>query len=67
MSATPDAAIAAQIVDDLVAQNLIDARYAALLQRSFARGDFAAGDWIALVSGELPVAPLAPGENAEGA
>jgi hypothetical protein len=67
MPATPDAAIAAQIVEDLIAQELIEARYAPLLERSFARGEFAAADWIALVSGELPAPPAGLDETPEDA
>jgi hypothetical protein len=67
MTASPDATIAAQIVDDLIAQNLIEARYAGLLMRSIARGDFAAADWLALVSGTLPAPPAGLDEAPEDA
>jgi hypothetical protein len=67
MTAAPDAAIAAQIVDELIAQNLIDPRYAALLTRNFARGEFGAADWLALATGALPVPPAAADSLTEDA
>jgi hypothetical protein len=48
MSESPDARIAAQIVQELIAQQLVDTTLAAMLERKLTAGDFKAGDWIAL-------------------